>query len=65
MSWSGFPGDLRQTRVYPLAQRRSLSRVEEVLVDPATAPQPLDGPSSAALDEMAAKIRTARRAVRP
>ena len=60
MSWSGFPGDLRQTRVYPLAQRQSLSSVEEVLVDPATAPQPLDGPSSAALDEMAAKIRTAR-----
>ena len=38
MTWSRPPLDLRQVRVYPLAQRKSLTRVEEILVDPAAAP---------------------------
>ena len=57
---SGFPSDPRQPRVYPLAQRKSLTRVEEILVDPAATPPPLDARLSAALDDLAAKIRAAR-----
>ena len=38
MTWSRPPLDLRRVRVYPLAQRQSLTRVEEILVDPAAAP---------------------------
>ena len=60
MSWSGFPSDPRQPQVYPLAQRKSLTRVEEILVDPAATPPPLDARLSAALDDLAAKIRAAR-----
>ena len=39
--------DLRKVRVYPLAERKSLTRVEEILVDPAAAPGPLDARLSA------------------
>ena len=52
--------NLRQVRVYPLAQRQSLTRIVEILVDPAAAPAPLDARLSAALDDLAAKIRAAR-----
>ncbi|MGO9109446.1 MAG: hypothetical protein ACLP9L_09445 [Thermoguttaceae bacterium] len=60
MTRPGAPLDLRRLRVYPLAQRRSLTRVEEILVDPAAVPKPLDARLSASLDELAAKIRAAR-----
>ena len=52
--------DLSQIRVLPLSQRRSLSRVEEILVDPDTVPLP--GPESvlAAIRECARRIREAR-----
>ena len=60
MSWSGAPLDDRQARVYPLVDRKSLTRVEEILVDPAAAPRPLDERLSASLDDLAAKIRAAR-----
>src|SRR5215468_10251462 len=33
------PIDLRKVRVYPLAQRQSLSSVDRLLVDPATEPR--------------------------
>jgi hypothetical protein len=61
MTWSRPPLDLRRVRVYPLAERTSLTRVEEILVDPASPPKPLDARWSAAVDDMAAKIRAARR----
>jgi hypothetical protein len=60
MPWSGASFDVRQVRVFPLPQRKSLSSVEEILVDPATMPKPLDERLSAALDEMATKIHLAR-----
>jgi hypothetical protein len=60
MTRSGGPFDFLQIRVYPLAQRKSLSGVEDILVDPAAAPPPLDAQLSAGLDEVAAKIRAAR-----
>src|SRR5436309_12956888 len=54
------PIDLRQLRVYPLAQRRSLSSIEKILIDPAS-PAPQCGPQSAqALANSARKIQVAR-----
>ena len=44
-----------------MAERQSLSSVDEILADPAASPPPLVGPLSAALDEVAAKVRAARR----
>ncbi len=60
MTRSARPLDLRKVRVYPLAQRQSLTQVDEILVDPASAPRPLDARLSAAVDDLAAKIRAAR-----
>jgi hypothetical protein len=61
MTWSGAPLDLHRVRVYPLAERKSLTCVEEILVDPTTMPSPLDARLSASLDEMAMRIRAARK----
>ncbi len=61
MSWSRPPLDLSRVRVFPLAQRRSLTVADEILVDPAATPKPLAPPLSAAVDEVAARVRAARR----
>ena len=50
--------DLTELRVHPLAERRSLLRVEDILVDPASVPQPCA--SAPAIAEAAARIRAAR-----
>ena len=55
------PVDLTQVRTYPIAQRRNLVTMQD-LVDPADTPEPL---GSAELDEVAARIVAARRAGRP
>ena len=34
------PIDLRKLKVYPLAERRSMSRIEDILIDPNGAPPP-------------------------
>jgi hypothetical protein len=60
MSWSRPALDLSQVQVRPLAQRRSLTGVEEVLVDPATPPPPINAAMAAAIEEVAARIRAAR-----
>jgi hypothetical protein len=51
------PLDLNQLKVYPLADRRSLTRVEEILVDPAAPP----GPVAA---EILVKVRQCARAIK-
>ena len=48
--------DFHQLRVRPLAERRSLTRVEDILIDPATPPPP----ASEAVSECAARIIAAR-----
>jgi hypothetical protein len=55
------PLDLHRLQVYPLAQRQSLTRVEEILV-PTTAPlRPLRDPAQEAIiQQCAAQIRAAR-----
>lgn len=60
MTWSRPALDLGQLRVYPLADRRSLSTAEEILVDPAARPAPLADATVAAIDAVAARIRAAR-----
>ena len=48
--------DLYQLRVRPLAERRSLTRIEDILIDPASAPPP----ASTVVAECAARIALAR-----
>ncbi len=54
--------DLSRLRVRPLAERRSLTRVEDILVDPASDPPPLPPPILADVQRTAARIRAARAA---
>lgn len=55
------PIDLRQLKVQPLAQRRSLTAVEEILIDPEPAPSPLPESASHTIAQCAERIRVARR----
>ena len=48
--------DLHRLRVRPLAERRSLTRVEDILIDPASPPPP----ASEVVSECAARIAAAR-----
>ena len=53
------PLDFRNLKVYPLAERASQSRVEEILVEPADAPPPCAENAARIISECAQKIRTA------
>lgn len=54
------PLDLTRLRVHPLAERRSLTSADDILVDPASpAPKLTDG-AETALDQTVASIRSAR-----
>ncbi len=53
--------DLKKVKVYPLATRESLSRLEKIVVDPAQAPRAADPAALTAIDECARKIVAARR----
>ncbi|MBK9139394.1 MAG: hypothetical protein IPM17_11645 [Verrucomicrobia bacterium] len=54
------PLDLTRLRVLPLAQRKSLSALEEVLVEPADDPAPLSDAARAQVNDCAARIREAK-----
>jgi hypothetical protein len=54
------PLDLSRLKVLPLASRKSLTRVEDILVAPDSAPKPVTPELAAAIREAAARIRTAR-----
>ena len=54
------PLDLKKVRVYPLAQRKSLSSIEQMLVDPAAPPTPVDQEVRRAIQECARQTRAAR-----
>src|SRR5713101_4198062 len=60
MSNSPQPLDLKKLQVYPLARRESLSRIEEVLVDPAAAPAACSDKQQRLIDQCAQQIRAAR-----
>lgn len=54
------PLDLSRLRVFPLAERRSLTRVESILVDPDASPPAVAPAAAGRLDQCAAEIRAAR-----
>jgi len=54
------PLDLSQVKVYPLAERRSLSTLEKILVDPAKPAPPCPGELQPTLAACVQKIRAAR-----
>jgi len=52
--------DLRKIKVYPLAQRHSLSTLESMLVHPGSEPAPCTGQIRQAIVDCAAQVRSAR-----
>ena len=54
------PLDLRKIKVYPLADRKSLSNIETLLVDPAQQPAACDSASTNFIGDCAGKIASAR-----
>ncbi len=54
------PLDLGRLRVRPLAERHSLAAADDILVDPASEPPPLDPVAAARVAVTADRIRTAR-----
>jgi hypothetical protein len=60
MAGKAVPLDLGRLRVYPLDERRSLSRVEEILVEPGHPPGPCSTSVQTHIDQCAMRIRIAR-----
>ena len=54
------PLDLGRLRVLPLAERRSLTRADEILIDPDTSPPPCSERIAAVVRECSARLRAAR-----
>ena len=54
------PFDLRKVKVYPLADRHSMSRVDEILVEPADEPPAVDPSVRKTAEECAGRIMAAR-----
>jgi hypothetical protein len=52
--------DLKRLRVFPLAERKSLTRADAILIDPASPPPTLDERREAAIGECVEHIRAAR-----
>lgn len=55
------PLDLKRLKVYPLAERRSLSSIEKILVDPAKTPPPCPAKVQSTIRDCVEKIRAARK----
>jgi hypothetical protein len=55
------PFDLGRLKIYPLAQRHHLTRADEILVDPDSAPRPVGEANAARVAECAERIREARK----
>ncbi len=54
------PLDLAKLKVLPLAERHSLTKVEEILVDPDSVPPPCPEPLAAVIEDCSRHIRAAR-----
>ncbi len=54
------PLDLSQLRVFPLSERQSLTRADEIIVDPLREPKPLSPENHARVQAAAAAVRRAR-----
>jgi hypothetical protein len=55
------PLDLSRLKVFPLARRASLTRVDEILIDPDAPPKPASDANAAIIRDCAAQIVAARR----
>lgn len=55
------PLDLKKVRVYPLAERRSLSTIEKLLMDPDRPPAPCDAAVLPLVEEAAERLVVARK----
>ena len=55
------PLDLSKLRVYPLAERVSLTRADDILIDPDSSPPACSEANAARIEECAARIIAARR----
>jgi len=55
------PLDLKRLKVYPLAARKSMSRIEDILVNPDSAPPPCPDTIRAQVEQCARHIAAARR----
>ena len=60
MSDAPHPIDLRRLKVYPLSERKSMSRIDEILVDPDATPKPCSGPIQQQVERCAREIKAAR-----
>src|SRR5262245_23656898 len=61
MDWSRPPLDLSGLRVFPLATRDSLTKVEEIVVDPDSTPKPVSEFLSKQIDHSALAVAEAVR----
>jgi hypothetical protein len=61
MSFAPEPLDLKRVKVFPLTQRRSLSAIEKILVDPAKSPPPCPAEIESLIRDCAKKIAAARK----
>ena len=55
------PLDFRRLRVFPLAERRSLTRADEILIDPESPAKAVPEPITAQIQACAGAIRQARK----
>jgi hypothetical protein len=55
------PIDLNKVRVYPLAERQSLSALDQMLVDPSQPPRACDPATLASIEDCAARVAAARK----
>ncbi len=55
------PIDLKKVKVYPLATRESLSRLDQMIVDPDAAPRAVDAGVLAGIEDCVRKIKSARK----
>ena len=55
------PIDLSKVRVYPLAERQSLSTLEQILVDASQPPRACDASALEAIRDCAVKVTAARK----
>ena len=55
------PLDLKKLKVYPLAQRQSMSRIEEILINPEATPPPCPAPMRQQIEQCARQITEARK----
>ena len=56
-----FPLDLSRLKVFPLAQRKSLTRVDDILVDPDSTPKPCSDANAALIRQCVRDLQAARK----